>query len=153
MASECDRTMEEPEQIQVLVAEDDEDHVLLLERALRKFPRPVTLHVARDGQEALDLLRRGSERPGLILLDLNMPKLTGLEVLREVKGDPALAAIPTVVLTTSARDEDRAASFAGGADDFVTKPVNFRRFAQTLLELLERYFTPGSEGETSPNPG
>jgi CheY-like chemotaxis protein len=128
--------------IRVLLAEDDEDHVLLLQRALRNYPRHVDVMVARDGQETLDLLvgAEPSRSPDLILLDINMPRLTGLEVLHRLKGDPELRHIPTVMLTTSAREEDRAASFAGGADDFLTKPVNFRQFASSLTELLDRYF-------------
>jgi CheY-like chemotaxis protein len=126
--------------IRVLLAEDDEDHVLLLQRALRNYPRKVEVMVARDGQETLDLLAEADPLPDLILLDINMPRLTGLEVLYRVKSDPRLRDIPTVMLTTSAREEDRAASFAGGADDFLTKPVNFRQFAASLTELLDRYF-------------
>ena len=131
--------MSEPEATQVLLAEDDEDHVLLLQRALRNYPRPVRVVVARDGQEALDLLRSSGLNPGLILLDINMPKLTGLEVLKDVKSDPVFRDIPTVMLTTSARDEDRAASLLGGADEFITKPVNFRHFTATLHAVLDRF--------------
>ncbi len=126
-------------EIRVLLAEDDEDHVLLLQRAVRRYHREVEMEVARDGQEALELLRQ-SNRPGLLLLDINMPKLTGLEVLQVIKGDPSLSEIPTVMLTTSARDEDRAASLNGGALEFVTKPVNYRDFQRTVVELLDRYF-------------
>jgi two-component system response regulator len=124
---------------QVLLAEDDEDHVLLLHRALRTYPRKVKVLVARDGQEALDLLFAGGVRPQLILLDINMPKLTGLEVLRGLKQDPTLRRIPTVMLTTSAREEDREASLRGGADDFLTKPVNFRTFTRSLFDVLDQY--------------
>lgn len=127
--------------IRVLLAEDDEDHVLLLKRALRRYPRAVEVLVARDSQEALDLL--SGERgplPDMILLDINMPRLTGLEVLHRIKSDPRLRHIPTAMLTTSAREEDRAASEAGGADEFLTKPVNFREFAASLSQLLDKFF-------------
>lgn len=126
--------------IRVLLAEDDDDHVLLLQRALRNYPREVQILVARDGQEAVELLRAQSSRPDLILLDINMPKLTGLEVLRTVKGDQNLASIPAVMLTTSAREEDRTASLNGGADDYIIKPVNFRKFSESLFQLLDRFF-------------
>jgi len=133
----------EPRPIRVLVAEDDEDHVLLLRRALRYYHRPVDLIVARDGQEAVERLHGSEARPDLILLDINMPMLSGLEVLRIVKSERALMPIPTVILTTSAREEDREASFERGADDFITKPVNFRRFYGSLIELLDRFFLGG----------
>lgn len=128
--------------IRVLLAEDDDDHVLLLQRALRNYPREVQILVARDGQEAVELLRSQSSRPDLILLDINMPKLTGLEVLRTVKGDSSLSQIPAVMLTTSAREEDRTASLNGGANDYIIKPVNFRKFSESLFQLLDRFFAP-----------
>lgn len=129
--------------LRVLLAEDDEDHVLLLQRALRGYTRPVQVIVAHDGQETLDLLAAAADDrlPDLLLLDINMPRVTGLEVLMRAKSDGRLRGIPAVMLTTSARDEDRAASLAGGADDFLTKPVNFRQFASSLAELLDRYFS------------
>lgn len=126
--------------IRVVLAEDDEDHALLLQRALRRYARPIDVTVARDGQAALDVLRACAVLPGLLLLDINMPKLTGLEVLAVVKDDPLLQGIPTVMLTTSGRNEDREASLARGADDYVTKPVNYRDFQRTLSDLLDRYF-------------
>ncbi len=126
--------------IRVILAEDDEDHVLLLRRALRGFPRPIELLVARDGREALQVMSAESP-PDLILLDINMPKLTGLEVLRAIKTpDSKLVDVPTIMLTTSARDEDRRASLEGGAAEFLTKPVNFKQFSATLQQLLTRHF-------------
>jgi len=127
--------------IQVVLAEDAEAPVLLLQRAVRRYERPIEVTVARDGQEALDVLRCAGELPGLLLLDINMPKLTGLEVLRIIKADPALRGIPTVMLTTSGRAEDRRDSLEYGADDYVTKPVNYRDFQRTLADLLDRYFS------------
>jgi CheY-like chemotaxis protein len=127
--------------IRVLLAEDDDDHVMLLRRALRAYPRLVEIQVARDGQEAVEMLRSSAGvLPDLILLDINMPKLTGLEVLRAVKASPEFGQIPTVMLTTSARDEDRAASLGSGADDYIIKPVNFRKFSESLFSLLDRCF-------------
>ncbi|MCA9544883.1 MAG: response regulator [Myxococcales bacterium] len=123
---------------QVLVVEDDPDHVLLLRRALRPLKGSLHLEVAPDGQSALERLRAGAH-PDLILLDINMPRVSGLEVLEAIKGDPALADIPTVMLTTSAREEDRSASLSRGANEFYTKPVSFRRFSETLLSLVCRY--------------
>ncbi len=131
---------------QVLLAEDDEDHVLLLQRALRSYPRAVKVIVARDGQEALAMLLDGHLRPRLILLDINMPKLNGFEVLRGLKANPALSKIPTVMLTTSARDEDREACKRDGADHFLTKPVNFRVFTRSLFEVLDLYLLDDGAG-------
>jgi CheY-like chemotaxis protein len=124
----------------LLVVEDDPDHVLLLRRAIRPLSDHIELQVSPDGPAALDRLASGDGFPDLILLDINMPRLNGLEVLSAIKGNPALAHIPTVMLTTSAREEDRAASLERGADEFFTKPVNFRRFSEALLDLLNRYF-------------
>ncbi len=138
--------------IRVVLAEDDEDQLLLLQRALRRYARPIDVTVARDGQAALDVLRACERPPGLLLLDINMPKLTGLEVLAVVKDDPALRGIPTVMLTTSGRDEDRQASLARGADDYVTKPVNYRDFQQTLSDLLDRYFAMSGESRAEGEP-
>jgi CheY-like chemotaxis protein len=124
----------------LLVVEDDPDHVLLLRRALRPMSTRIELQVAPDGPAALERLNTDALHPHLILLDINMPRLNGLEVLAAIKGNPSLASIPTVMLTTSAREEDRIASLERGADEFFTKPVSFRQFSQTLLNLLERYF-------------
>ena len=124
----------------LLVVEDDPDHVLLLRRALRPMSTRIELQVAPDGPAALEQLNTDALHPHLILLDINMPRLNGLEVLAAIKGNPSLASIPTVMLTTSAREEDRIASLERGADEFFTKPVSFRQFSQTLLNLLERYF-------------
>ena len=135
----------------LLVVEDDPDHVLLLRRALRPVSEHIELEVAPDGPAALASLRAGSPYPHLILLDINMPRLSGLEVLSAIKGDTKLAQIPTVMLTTSAREEDRLASLKRGADEFFTKPVSFREFSQTLLGLLERYFSDPSSSHAAKN--
>ena len=125
--------------IRVLLAEDDDDHVTLLRRAIRGYPREIELTVARDGQEAVEFLRgRTESRPDLILLDMNMPKLTGLEVLRTVKSTDSLDAIPTVMLTTSARDEDRAARLITEHLDHVEASLDFDRplLTQDIAQAL-----------------
>jgi CheY-like chemotaxis protein len=102
------------------------------------------LHHVPDGVEAMAFLRgdgghAGSPRPDLILLDLNLPRMDGREVLREVKGDPALRSIPVVVLTTSDADEDILRSYDLHANAYVTKPVDFERFVE-VVRLTDEFF-------------
>lgn len=114
--------------IRVLVADDNEDHVFLIVRALRG-EQGVVLEVdtVGDGEEALDHLYgrgrfAGRARPNLVLLDLKMPKVSGLEVLQQVKCDPALRDIPVVVLSSSERPEDISSTYQLGGNSYVTKP-------------------------------
>ena len=126
--------------LDILVVDDNEDDVLLLQESLREVPAVKLLHSARDGQEAMAYLRRegpyaAAPRPGLVLLDINMPKMNGFEVLNQMKGDPHLRAIPVVMLTTSNRDADIETAYSCGACSFVTKPVSFDR-----LKLMAGHF-------------
>lgn len=128
------------ELIPILLVEDNAADVELTLRAFkrRKLANPIA--VARDGEEALDYIhRRGTyvERapiPGLILLDLRLPKVDGLDVLRELKGHPVYRNIPVVVLTTSDEDRDVKRSYELGAASYIVKPVEFEKF----LEVVER---------------
>ena len=99
------------------------------------------LTVARDGQEALDVLEdlRGKEDglPGLILLDLNLPRVNGIEVLQTIKSDPDLRRIPVIVLTTSTREEDVVKTYDLGVNTFISKPVRFEDFLQVVSSLQE----------------
>jgi len=99
------------------------------------------LTVARDGQEALDILQslRGKEdeHPGLILLDLNLPRVNGLEVLQIIKADPDLRRIPVIVLTTSTREEDVVKSYDLGVNTFISKPVRFEDFIEVVTMIKE----------------
>ena len=126
--------------LDILVVDDNEDDVLLLQESLRDLPMVNLVQAVRDGDEALSFLRRegqyaGACRPGLVLLDINMPRKNGFEVLAEMKSDPLLRLIPVVMLTTSNRDADVMAAYGGGACSFVTKPVNFDR-----LKLIAEHF-------------
>lgn len=126
--------------LEILVVDDNEDDVLLLQESLRDQPAVSVLHSARDGEEAMAYLRREGQyasapRPGLVLLDINMPKMNGFEVLYRMKVDPLLRAIPVVMLTTSSRDADILTAYTGGACSFVTKPVSFDR-----LKLMAGHF-------------
>lgn len=129
----------------VFLAEDDGDHIMLLRRALRSYPRSIELIIARDGQQAMEMLRSavGEGAPDLVLLDINMPRRTGLEVLEMLRATPGLAGLPVAVLTTSTRPEDRADSFEAGADAFVTKPTSFAEFTEGLFGLLDTHLPGG----------
>jgi chemotaxis family two-component system response regulator Rcp1 len=127
--------------VEILLVEDNPADVRLTVEALRSAGVDARLHVAGDGVEALARLRRQgtfgqAARPHLVLLDLNLPKKNGREVLAEMKRDPALASIPVVVLTTSAADEDVARSYALHANSYVVKPVEFARFVEAMLALV-----------------
>ena len=131
----------------ILMADDDADDRLLARDALAECKLPGELHFVEDGEELLDYLhRRGkftqmanSPRPGLILLDLNMPKKDGREALREIKSNPELRKIPVVVLTTSKADIDIAQIYDLGANSFITKPVTFDSLVK-VMRILGDYW-------------
>ena len=126
--------------ITVLLVEDDPGDVVLIQEAFEHNKVRNTLHVVGDGVEAMDVLRAGT-RPDLILLDLNLPRKDGREVLAEVKGDPALRSIPVVVLTTSKAEEDILRSYDLHANAYVTKPVDFNRFIEVVRQIDEFFVT------------
>jgi CheY-like chemotaxis protein len=129
--------------IKILLVEDNPDDVDITKRALKEARIINNLWVVRDGEEALDFLRHqgiyqdhsSSPKPGLILLDINLPKLNGIEVLRIVKHDPELKMIPVVMLTVSKRDEDIIKSYNDGCNSFIQKPVNFENFVEVVKQI------------------
>ncbi|GLZ43663.1 response regulator [Actinokineospora sp. NBRC 105648] len=126
----------------VLLVEDDEGDVIMIREALEARATSTTLHVVNDGIEAVAFLRRTdgyqeAPRPRLILLDLNMPRKDGREVLAEVKTDPDLTAIPVVVFTTSAADEDVLSSYSLHANAYVTKPTDLDEFMAAVGKVDE----------------
>lgn len=125
----------------LLIVEDNLHDLELARVALELSDVQCEVRVARDGQEALDLLRALSVLPDLVLLDLNMPRLNGHEVLAAVKGDPALRQVPVVVFTTSDEPRDRQAATAAGADDYVLKPGGFGELIDTLNGFGRRWLT------------
>jgi len=130
-----------PNAISILLVEDNLDDIEITRRALTKGRVINELTVARDGQEALDILsaaKNGETRcPGLILLDLNLPKVDGREVLEKIKTDPKLKRIPVVVLTVSTREEDIVRSYDLGVNTFISKPVQFQEFIKVVTTLKE----------------
>jgi CheY-like chemotaxis protein len=126
--------------IEVLLVEDDPGDVLLIREAFEYNKVHNNLHVASDGEQALAFLRKegehaGAARPDLVLLDLNLPRKDGREVLAEVKQDPELRTIPIVVLTTSEAEEDVLKSYQLHANAYVTKPVDFERFVSIVRQI------------------
>jgi len=129
--------------IEVLLVEDNPDDLDMALRALRKAHLANRIQVARDGAEALEFIfgtgahtgRKVENGPRVILLDLKLPKIDGLEVLREVKSDPRTKMIPVVVLTSSKEQPDVVECYNLGVNSYIVKPVNFERFASAVAEL------------------
>jgi len=134
--------------------EDNEPDVVLTQEAFREAKVSNRLYVVEDGVEALEFLRRQDKyanvpRPDLILLDLNLPRKDGREVLDEIKSDPKLASIPVVILTTSADEQDVLQAYIRHANCYITKPVDFVRF-MTVVKSIEGFWLrvvrlPGSD--------
>ncbi|MQY04889.1 response regulator [Actinomadura macrotermitis] len=132
--------------IEVLLVEDDPGDVLLTTEAFEHNKVKNNLHVVNDGEQAIAFLRHeepyaGSPRPDLILLDLNLPRKDGREVLEEVKADAGLRSIPVVVLTTSEADEDILRSYHLHANAYVTKPVDFDQFIRVVRQIDDFFVT------------
>jgi two-component system response regulator len=131
----------------ILVADDDADDRLLIEEAFDESRLANEIHFVEDGEQVMWYLRRENEFkylsgrpfPGVVLLDLNMPRKDGREALREIKADPALCRIPIVVLTTSHAEEDIASTYGLGVSSFITKPASFEGLADAL-KILCRYW-------------
>ena len=120
----------------ILLVEDDPDHELLTIRALKKSNIANTVTVARDGEEAINILFGEKPfRPQVILLDLKLPKVEGLEVLRRIRADASTCTLPVVVLTSSDEDRDLVRSYQLGVNSYIRKPVNFNDFAEATRQL------------------
>jgi CheY-like chemotaxis protein len=127
-------------EIDILLVEDNPDHVELILKALKDNNVLNEVYVVTKGEDALDFLyQRGAyadaRRPGLILLDIKLPGVDGIEVLRRIKTDPKLNAIPVVMLTTSASEREMMESYNYGANSYVVKPVDFEQFVKAIKEL------------------
>jgi len=126
----------------LLVEDNDQDEKLIL-RALRKVNLANQVDVARDGQQALDYLfaegefsgRAGQPLPTVVLLDINLPRISGLDVLKRLRADSRTHLLPMVMLTSSDEEQDRLASYEDGANSFVRKPLDFGEFAETVARM------------------
>lgn len=131
--------------ITIVMADDDDDDYLLTKKALAESKLLNKLHRVKDGEELIEYLRHEGqytdisefERPGIILLDLNMPRKDGREALKEIKSDPALSSIPVVVFTTSKAEEDIYKTYQLGVNSFITKPVTFDNLIKVMQTLGE----------------
>ena len=131
------------QEVEVLLVEDNPSDQELTLRLLRKEGLANRIQVANDGEEALDFIfcrnehsqRNFDTPPRLILLDLKLPKVNGLEVLREIKGDPRTAQIPVVVLTSSVEEKDLIEGYHLGVNSYIQKPVDFDRFRETVRQI------------------
>ncbi|MBI2534252.1 MAG: response regulator [Deltaproteobacteria bacterium] len=126
--------------LEILLVEDNEDDIVLEREALADAKLVNLMSVVRDGEEAMAFLRRegryqDAQVPGLILLDINMPRKNGFEVLNELKADPALVHIPVVMLTTSDSEADIVKSYAKGACSYITKPMDFDKFREVAKQF------------------
>lgn len=132
-----------PEQ-HILLVEDDDIDALTVQRTLKALGAPNPLDRATDGEDALAMLRDPARpRPGLILLDLNMPRMNGLEFVAAIKQDPLLCMIPVVVLTTSAEEGDRVAAFSRSVAGYMVKPVDYPQFVK-VMQLIREYWMTSS---------
>lgn len=126
----------------ILLIEDDRVDIMTVQRALQKNNLSNPLHVARTGLQALDMLRGANgvvkldPLPALILLDLNLPKMSGIEFLQELRKDPQLSALRIIVLTSSNEPQDRAAAFEYEVDDYIVKPHSFDEFTRAVAAIL-----------------
>jgi two-component system response regulator len=129
--------------VKILLVEDNPDDVLITRRALAKSRVANELYVVRDGQEALEYLLSQDEgdtpRPDLILLDVNLPRVNGMEVLERIRRDDDLAVIPVIMLTASDREDDVVKSYRLGSNTYIQKPVEFEKFLQAL-DVLGQYW-------------
>lgn len=123
----------------VWIVDDDEDDQLFIRSAFESGTPPVQVLVLSDGSELLPKLEESSELPRLILLDINMPRKNGFETLKELRSTPAYAALPVVMLTTSAAEAERDQSLALGANQFLTKPLSFDQLKMLAQELSTQW--------------
>lgn len=129
-------------ELNILLVDDDEIDVMTVKRAFSRANITNKIYVASDGIEALNMLRSDGIPPGrrLVLLDLNMPRMSGIELLREIRADPVLHALTVVVLTTSNEDRDRVEAFQLNVAGYLLKPVTFHAFAD-VMSTLNKYWT------------
>src|SRR5580765_2557976 len=131
--------------VEILLVEDNEDDAVIIQEVFSDMRLATLINVVRDGEEALAYLRRNGKykvvrMPDIVLLDINMPKKNGFEVLEEIKKDPRLQSLPVIMLTTSHREEDIVRSYAKGACSYIHKLVDLDQFKHLILQF-EHYWT------------
>ncbi|MBP7934731.1 MAG: response regulator [Phycisphaerae bacterium] len=125
----------------ILLVEDDEVDQMTIQRALKEIHVTNRLDIVGNGEEAIAFLRDpAQDRPGIILLDLNMPRMNGVEFLRAVKADTTLRGIPVIVLTSSREEQDRVESFNLSVAGYMVKPVDYRQFVE-VVRTIDLYWT------------
>jgi len=127
--------------VDILLVEDNSTDAALSMRVLKKFAAAERIHLARDGAEALDFLKTGGRPPHLILLDLKLPKVDGLEVLRRMKTDPDLCSLPVVIFTSSNQPKDVRDCYRLGANSYIVKPVDYERFTQAVQYIVSYWLS------------
>ena len=127
--------MRDPQEIDILLVEDNPSDAELTQRALRKSELGAQLAIARDGAEALEYLLSNRPRPKVIFLDLKLPKIDGIEVLRRVRADERTKSIPVVVLTSSQEERDISECYKLGVNSYIVKPVEFDKFYKAVADL------------------
>jgi CheY-like chemotaxis protein len=127
--------------IQILLVEDNEGDILLTREALKEGKIKNEISVAKDGQQAIDMLNSATRLPDLILLDINLPKINGHEVLIAIKTDNRFKAIPVIMLSTSGAEHDIVTSYTNHANCFITKPVDFNRFMEVIRSIEDFWIT------------
>jgi len=142
-------------EVQILLVEDNEGDILLTLEAFKELKVKNSVAVVKDGAEAIDFLKKQgqyaeSQVPHLILLDINMPRLNGIEVLDFIKKDENLKRIPVVMLTTSSSEEDIAECYAKSANCFITKPLDFGRFLSVVQSIESFWFNIAQLPKTAP---
>jgi len=151
------------ERLKILLAEDDDGHATLIQRNLQRAGVINEIVHVKDGQEALDYLRgsgayagRGNHVPTLMLLDINMPRVNGIDVLREVKNDPATSALPVIMLTTTDDPREVQRCYELGCSVYLTKPVQYAEFVEAIKRLgmfLEIIKAPPTAQQDASRPG
>jgi two-component system response regulator len=123
----------------ILIIDDSEDDILLTKMVLTKIRGKIKVDAARDGEEGLAILRSGTEFPALILLDLKMPRMGGLDVLHAIRADVRLCRIPVIIVTHSDLESDKEASYESGANSFLNKSVDLDQFTKQIRNELEKW--------------
>lgn len=126
-------------EVQILLVEDNDGDIILTQEALKEGKIKNQISVARDGEEAINMLNETNNLPDLILLDINLPKVNGFEVLSAIKTNDRLKAIPVIMLSTSGAEKDVLTSYNNYANCFITKPVDFTRFME-VVRTIENFW-------------